>query len=196
MAGPARPRRLVQGDWRVCWRGVRAVSAAIHRLHSIRLRSHSPDCPLCRNHYRTQSPDGPGTDTIGDKARRFVHEGMLGLVDQRAGSRPQRPSLPEASRRIHALREQPIPHRCPRTRAHRAAEIRLQNQSPHRQSLSGPPCEPGPAQMPLLAFAEFADAYHARWTVVRLWAEGWNKQSIAGCLKMARSHAYAIIAAS
>ena len=23
--------------------------------------------------------------TIGDKARRFVHEGMLGLVDQRAG---------------------------------------------------------------------------------------------------------------
>jgi hypothetical protein len=49
--------------------------------------------------------------------------------------------------------------------------------------------------MPLLAFAEFADAYHARWTVVRLWAEGWNKQSIAGCLQMARSHVYALIAA-
>jgi hypothetical protein len=47
--------------------------------------------------------------------------------------------------------------------------------------------------MPLLAFAEFADAYHARWTVVRMWAEGWNKKSIAGCLKMARSHVYAII---
>jgi transposase InsO family protein len=47
--------------------------------------------------------------------------------------------------------------------------------------------------MPLLAFAEFADAYHARWTIVRLWAEGWNKKSIAGCLKMARSHVYAII---
>jgi hypothetical protein len=47
----------------------------------------------------------------------------------------------------------------------------------------------------LLALREFADAYHARWTVVRMWTEGWNKQSIAGCLKMARSHVYAIIAA-
>jgi transposase InsO family protein len=28
-----------------------------------------------------------------------------------------------------------------------------------------------------------------------MWYEGWNKQSIAGCLKMARSHVYAIIAA-
>ena len=41
---------------------------------------------------------------------------------------------------------------------------------------------PVPLEMPLLAFAECADAYHACWTVVRLWAEGWNKQSIAGCL--------------
>ena len=28
-----------------------------------------------------------------------------------------------------------------------------------------------------------------------MWYEGWNKQSIAGCLQMARSHVYAIIAA-
>jgi Homeodomain-like domain len=47
----------------------------------------------------------------------------------------------------------------------------------------------------LLAFADFADAYQARWTVVRMWDEGWNKQSIAGGLQMARSHVYAIIAA-
>ena len=50
-------------------------------------------------------------------------------------------------------------------------------------------------ELNLLAFAEFADAYQARWTVVRMWYEGWNKQRIAGCLQMARSHVYAIIAA-
>jgi len=43
-------------------------------------------------------------------------------------------------------------------------------------------------ELNLRAFAEFADAYQARWTVVRMWYEGWNKQSIAGCLQMARSH--------
>src|SRR5262249_21156564 len=37
--------------------------------------------------------------------------------------------------------------------------------------------------------------YQARWPVVRLWSAGWNKQSMAGGLQMARSHVYAIIAA-
>jgi hypothetical protein len=37
-------------------------------------------------------------------------------------------------------------------------------------------------------FAEFADASQARWTVIRMWYEGWNQQSLAGCLQMARSH--------
>ena len=50
-------------------------------------------------------------------------------------------------------------------------------------------------ELNLLVFSEFADAYQARWTVVRMWYEGWNKQSIAGCLQMARSHVHAIIAA-
>ena len=56
-------------------------------------------------------------------------------------------------------------------------------------------CPPVQLELNLLAFAQFADAYQARWTVVRMWYEGWNKQSIAGCLQMARSHVYAIIAA-
>jgi len=50
-------------------------------------------------------------------------------------------------------------------------------------------------ELNLLVFAQFADAYQARWTVVRMGYEGWNKHSIAGCLQMARSHVYAIIAA-
>ena len=41
-----------------------------------------------------------------------------------------------------------------------------------------------PLQLELhrLAFSNFADAYQARWTVVRMWYEGWNKQSSARCL--------------
>ena len=44
-------------------------------------------------------------------------------------------------------------------------------------------------------FAAFAEAYQARWTVVRMWYEGWNKQSIAGCLKLSRTHVYTILEA-
>jgi hypothetical protein len=33
-------------------------------------------------------------------------------------------------------------------------------------------------------FHEFEDAYEARWTVVRLYYEGWNKKSIADMLKL------------
>src|SRR2546421_12638041 len=47
----------------------------------------------------------------------------------------------------------------------------------------------------LLALAAFAEASQARWTVVRMWYEGWNKQRMAGWLQMARSHVYAILAA-
>jgi len=48
---------------------------------------------------------------------------------------------------------------------------------------------PVPLQLdlPMPAFADFADAYQARWTVVRMWYEGWNKKSIAGCLKLSRT---------
>jgi len=47
----------------------------------------------------------------------------------------------------------------------------------------------------LTTFAPFADAYQARWTVVRMAYEGWNKKSIADCLKVARPHVYTILEA-
>ena len=47
----------------------------------------------------------------------------------------------------------------------------------------------------LRAFAKCADAYQARWPVVRLWYEGWPKQRIASCLPLARAHVSAIMAA-
>jgi transposase InsO family protein len=47
----------------------------------------------------------------------------------------------------------------------------------------------------LPVFADFADAYQARWTVVRMAYEGWNKSSIAGCLKLSRRHVHNILEA-
>ena len=42
---------------------------------------------------------------------------------------------------------------------------------------------------------DFEDAYEARWTVVRMFYEGWNKKSIAAVLKLARSHIMTLIQA-
>src|SRR5205814_10632129 len=50
-------------------------------------------------------------------------------------------------------------------------------------------------ELDLPTFATFADAYQARWTVVRRAVEGWNKKSIADCLKLSRSHVYTILEA-
>jgi transposase InsO family protein len=135
--------------------------------------------------------------TIGDKARRFIQDGMLGLVDHRAGHAGRKGHrYPEAVAAyllyvkhlyppIHDRELVRIVQRkfgC-KTNHHTVKHFLARHASPVQLAL------------PLLAFGEFADAYHARWTVVRMWAEGWNKQSIAGCLQMARSHVYAIIAA-
>jgi hypothetical protein len=39
-------------------------------------------------------------------------------------------------------------------------------------------------ELNLPTFASFADAYQARWTVVRMASEGWHKKSIAACLNL------------
>jgi transposase InsO family protein len=135
--------------------------------------------------------------TIGDKARRFVHEGMLGLVDQRAGQagrKGHRYPEPVAACMLYVKQLYPPIHDRELVRI---VQRKFGYKTNHHtvKAFLAHHASPVQLEMPLLAFAEFADAYHARWTVVRLWAEGWNKQSIAGCLKMARSHVYAIIAA-
>lgn len=50
-------------------------------------------------------------------------------------------------------------------------------------------------ELDLIHFHEFEDAYEARWTVVRMYYEGWNKKSIAAVLKLARSHVTTLIQA-
>ena len=133
--------------------------------------------------------------TIGDKARRFLQDGMLGLVDQRAG---------HAGRKGHRYPEAVaayllyVKHLYPPIHDRELVRI-VQRKFGYKTNhhtvkhFLARHASPVQLEMPLLVFAEFADAYHARWTVVWMWAEGWNKKSIADCLKMARSHVYAII---
>jgi hypothetical protein len=42
-------------------------------------------------------------------------------------------------------------------------------------------------------FHDFEDAYQARWTVVRLFCEGWHQQSIARFLELSRRHVWSIL---
>jgi transposase InsO family protein len=135
--------------------------------------------------------------TIGDKARRFVQDGMLGLVDQRAGQagrQGHRYPEPVAAYMLYVKQLYPPIHDRELVRI---VQRKFGYKTNHHtvKAFLARHVSPVQLEMPLLAFAEFADAYHARWTVVRLWAEGWNKKSIAGGLKMARSHVYALIAA-
>lgn len=57
------------------------------------------------------------------------------------------------------------------------------------------PKNPVPIQMTLKieAFHEFEDAYQARWMVVRMYYEGWRKQSISDVLKLSRRHVIRLI---
>jgi hypothetical protein len=50
-------------------------------------------------------------------------------------------------------------------------------------------------ELKLVHFHEFEDAYAARWTVVRMFYEGWNVKSIANLLKVSRQHATELIQA-
>jgi transposase InsO family protein len=52
---------------------------------------------------------------------------------------------------------------------------------------------PWQLELDLNTFSSFGDAYQARWTVVRMAQEGWNKKSIADCLKLSRTHVYNIL---
>jgi hypothetical protein len=127
---------------------------------------------------------------VGEKARRFVMEGMLGLVDQRAGHAGRKghvsPEAVAASMGYVKPLSPPI-HACEIVRI--VARKFGYKTHPHTVKRF---CErsPVPLQLALLmpAFADFAEASQARGTVGRMWYAGWNKQSIAGCLKLSRTH--------
>jgi hypothetical protein len=140
---------------------------------------------------------GIAPTVVGAKARRFAMEGMLGLVDHRFGNagRKGQPYPEAVAAHILYLKQLSPP-------IHDRDIVRIV-QRKFGSTTNHPTVHhflerfaiPVPLELHLLAFSGFADAYQARWTVVRMWYEGWNKQSIAGCLQMARSHGYASIAA-
>jgi transposase InsO family protein/transposase len=134
---------------------------------------------------------------VGEKARRFVTEGMLGLVDQRAGRAGRKGHVYPDTVAAHILS---IKQLYPPIHYHEIVRIvrrKFGYKTNHHTVKRFLERYPLPVQLELdmPAFGDFADAYQARWTVVRMWYEGWNKKSIAGCLKLARSHVYAILEA-
>ena len=134
---------------------------------------------------------------IGDKAQRFIQGGMFGLADQRAGKAGRKPhQYPEAvAAEILSLKQlyPPIHYQ----EIVRIVERKFGYKTNHHTVKSFLERHPIPVQLelPLVDFHSFEDAAQARWTVVRMWAQGWNKKSIAGCLKLSRRQVGRIISA-
>lgn len=134
---------------------------------------------------------------IRDQAHRFVTSGMFGLADQRSRQSGRKPhSYPErvANYLVYVKHLYPPIHYDELARIVRRKFGYVTNHSTVKRFLLR---HPVPVQLPLhlTHFHDFDNAYQARWTVVRMWAEGWSKKSIAGCLQLSRKHVHTIIAA-
>jgi putative transposase len=134
---------------------------------------------------------------IGDQARRFVQQGMFALADQRAGKAGRKPHQYPESVAGYILY---LKQRYPPIHAREIVRIIQQKfgyTTNHHTVKRFLERHPIPVQLDLkwTYFHDFADAYRARWMVVRMWAEGWEKQSIAGCLRLSRKHVHTIITA-
>ena len=134
---------------------------------------------------------------VGDKARRFVLEGMEGLRDRRTAARgPQEPVYPEAMAGYILYVKQLYPPL--HLREIERIVLRKFGYKTNHHTLKRflePYAPPLQLALALPTFATFADADQARWTVVRMAVDGWNKTSIAACLKLSRAHVYTILAA-
>jgi hypothetical protein len=134
---------------------------------------------------------------VGDKARRFVLEGMLGLTDGRAeaaGRKGHR--YPEALAGYLVYLQQLYPPIHVRELA-RIVQRKFGYKTNHhtRKRFLEPYDTPRQLALALTTFAALADASQARWTVVRMADEGWNKKSIADCLTLSRAQGYTMLEA-
>jgi transposase InsO family protein/transposase len=144
---------------------------------------------------RSQQTDIART-TISDKARRFVQQGMLGLVEQRAPRGGRKPHVypepianyilylkhlypPIHYREIVRILERKFGYT---TNHHTVKRFLARYTIPEQLALPLPP-----------TFHTFDDAYQARWTVVRMFYEGWERVSIAGYLKLSERHVRRIL---
>jgi transposase InsO family protein/transposase len=133
--------------------------------------------------------------TIADKAKRFVTDGMLGLADGRTQSTPNEDSIyPEgiAAYILYLKQRYPPIHL---REIERILWRKFGYKTNHHtlKRFLEPYETPLQLELDLTTFSSFDDAYEARWTVVRMAREGWNKTSIADCLKVSRSHVYKIL---
>jgi transposase InsO family protein len=135
--------------------------------------------------------------TIGDKARHFVIDGMLGLRDHRAEQSGRKGHVyPDAVAAYMLYVKQLYPPIHWRE-IERIVQRKFGYKTNHHTIQHFFERHPIPVQLEfdLPLFSDFADAYEARWTVVRMAYEGWNKKSIAGCLKLSRTHVSTILRA-
>lgn len=134
---------------------------------------------------------------VGEKAKRFVQKGMLGLVDQRTdkgGRHPHQYPEPVAAHILYLKQLYPPLHY---REIARIIERKFGYQTNHHTLKGFLERYPVPVQLEFTfeAFHDFEDAYQARWTVVQMYFQGWNKKSIAGLLKLSHQHVGRIIAA-
>ncbi len=145
---------------------------------------------------RSDETEIPRT-TVREKAKQFVTEGMLGLVDKRSNLAKQKEiGYPEpVARHILYLKHlyPPIHYR----EIVRIIGAKFGYQTNHHKVKRFLERHPVTVQLELklVHFHDFEDAYEARWTVVRMFYEGWNVKSIAGLLKVSRKHVTALVQA-
>jgi putative transposase len=138
---------------------------------------------------------GVERSVVGDKARRFVEHGMLGLLDQRsakAGRKAKQFPAPVARHILYLKQLYPPIHF---SEIARIVERKFGFHTNHHTVRHFLERNPIPVQLPLkwTMFHEFEDAYRARWTVVKMHYEGWHVRSIAGCLKLSERHVRRIL---
>jgi transposase InsO family protein len=145
---------------------------------------------------RSRQTDIPRT-TISETVRRFVEQGMLGLADQRAGQVGRKPQVFPEPVAAHILYLKQIYPPIHYREIVRIIERKFGYQTNHHTVKRFLGDHPIPVQLALdfTTFHDFEDAYQARWKVVRMYIEGWNIKSIAGCLKLSRAHVYKILEA-
>jgi hypothetical protein len=118
--------------------------------------------------------------TVGEKARRFVTQGMRGLVDRRTTEAGRKGHAypeprPDGTRQYILYLKQlypPIHHR----EIVRILEPKFGYKTNHHTVKRFLEQHPILVQLGLKleTFHQFDDAYQARWTVVRLFYEGWE----------------------
>jgi hypothetical protein len=111
--------------------------------------------------------------TVSEKARRFIQQGMLGLVDRRTTTPKGRHAYPDvvAGYILYLKQLYPPIHDREIVRIIARKYGYTTNHVTVKRFLARHPL-PVQLPLPLTGFHQFEDAYRARWTVVRMCYEG------------------------